>query len=452
MTRRVLSVLFAGCIIAQIAPAAIAQQAAQAGAADYVREEVKPSAETRGALYRPTKEPTPHVGIVLMHRTADFRNHIATRELARRGFLVLGMNSRFENDEGAVVWENLSLDVKAGVELVKKQPGITKVVLFAHSGGGSIMGCYQALAENGAAYSKGANKITQGTDALAGLPRADGVVFADAHMGIAVLTLRGLNAAVTDEDHPDQLDQGLDPTNPGVQVEDENGDYHFANDFKERYVAGQGNRMERLIERAKEQLAEAKRSGMANPGAEPFEIGGGRGLSPAELFPELLDRSHEPRRFLKNDGSIATQVAIRTLPQASAAAAAGGQRRGGRGGGQARRGARAMTLQSFLTANAVRAANSLDDIDWCSTNCTTPCAAAAISVPVLVTAMGAHTFIRDGEIIFDAAKSKDKEFIVIEGATHNMVPCTACEATPGQFGNVTKNHFDFVAKWINARF
>ena len=107
---------------------------------------------------------------------------------------------------------------------------------------------------------------------------------------------------------------------------------------------------------------------------------------------------------------------------------------------------------SFLTANSVRATNSVDGIDWCSTNSTTPCAAAAISVPTLVVAMGAHTFIRDGEVIFEAAKSKDKEFIVIEGATHDLVPSTASEATPGQFGNVTKNHFDYVAKWIKARF
>jgi hypothetical protein len=111
-----------------------------------------------------------------------------------------------------------------------------------------------------------------------------------------------------------------------------------------------------------------------------------------------------------------------------------------------------MTLQSFLTANSVRGKNSLEGIDWCSTNCTMPCAAATISVPVLVTAMGAHAFIRDGEIIFEAVKSKDKEMIVIEGATHDFVPCTACEETPGQYSNVTKNHFDYVAKWINARF
>jgi alpha-beta hydrolase superfamily lysophospholipase len=412
----------------------------------FAREEVKPSEQTRGILYKPTGQPAPHVGVVMMHRTADFRNHIAARELARRGFMSLGMNSRFEGDEAAVVWEDLMLDVKAGVELMRKQPGITKVVLFAHSGGGSIMACYQALAENGPAFAQGANKITQGTDKLANLPQADGVIFADAHLGIAVMTLRGLNAAVIDEDNPGELEQGLDPSNPGVQEEGPDGEMVLANDFKERYIVAQAERMDRLIERAQAALAEAKAAGVANPGAQPIEIGGGRGMTPAELYPNTLDRSEKPRQFLKNDGSIVTQIAVSTRPRASANAAAGGQRRGGGRGG------RRMTLQSFLTANAVRAANTLDGIDWCSTNSTTPCGAAAINVPVLVTAMGGHTFIRDGEIIFEATKSRDKEMIVIEGATHNFDPCTACEESPGQFSNVTKNHFDYVAKWITARF
>jgi len=70
----------------------------------------------------------------------------------------------------------------------------------------------------------------------------------------------------------------------------------------------------------------------------------------------------------------------------------------------------------------------------------------------LITAMGAHYFIRGSEIHFDAAASADKNFIVIEGATHGLTPCTACETTPGQYSNSQRNCFDYVARWINARF
>jgi hypothetical protein len=408
---------------------------------EFERDEVKPSAETRGTLYKPTGQPAPHIGVVMMHRTADFRNHIAAREFARRGFLSLGMNSRFEGDEGAVVWEDLMLDVKAGVELLKREPGITTVVLFAHSGGGSIMACYQALAENGPAFSQGENKIIQGTDRLANLPRADAVIFADAHLGIAINMLRNLNAAVTDEKTPGEIDQRLDPSNPDVQQRDADGETVWADDFKQRYIAGQAERMDRLIEQARSQLAAAKAAGVANPGAQAFEIAGGPGMTPAEMFPNTLDRSEKPRQFLKNDGTIVTEIAVQTRPRSSQTADGG-----------PRRGERQMTLQSFLTANAVRGRNSLDGIDWCSTNSATPCGAAAITVPVLVTAMGSHSFIRDGEIIFEATKSLDKEMIVIEGATHDFVPCIACEETPGQYSNVTKNHFDYAAKWITSRF
>src|SRR5262249_60519966 len=91
------------------------------------------------------------------------------------------MNTRYENNEAAVDFEKLPLDVKAGGDLLRRQPGITKVVLFAHSGGGPLMSFYQAVAENGPAYFKGANKLTQCADDLAGLISGDGIQFGTPH-------------------------------------------------------------------------------------------------------------------------------------------------------------------------------------------------------------------------------------------------------------------------------
>ena len=51
-----------------------------------------------------------------------------------------------------------------------------------------------------------------------------------------------------------------------------------------------------------------------------------------------------------------------------------------------------------------------------------------------------------------AVDASQSGFIVLEGATHGIRPCTACEKTPGQYANSVKNYFDYVAKWINARF
>ena len=40
----------------------------------------------------------------------------------------------------------------------------------------------------------------------------------------------------------------------------------------------------------------------------------------------------------------------------------------------------------------------------------------AFQYPVLIAAMGAHYFIRDNEIHYEVAASKDKDFVVIEGS------------------------------------
>ncbi len=41
---------------------------------------------------------------------------------------------------------------------------------------------------------------------------------------------------------------------------------------------------------------------------------------------------------------------------------------------------------------------------------------------------------------------------MIEGATHFFTPCAACEKTPGEYGNSMKNTFDYIARWIDARY
>src|SRR5205823_6122540 len=50
----------------------------------------------KGALYKPDPLlfPSPHVGVIAMHRNSNYLNHISTKELPARGFVVLGMNPR----------------------------------------------------------------------------------------------------------------------------------------------------------------------------------------------------------------------------------------------------------------------------------------------------------------------------------------------------------------------
>jgi len=115
-------------------------------------------------------------------------------------------------------------------------------------------------------------------------------------------------------------------------------------------------------------------------------------------------------------------------------------------------GTRLLTIRSFLSANATRATDSMDGIDWCSTNNSTVCAVRQISVPALVVTMGAHYFIRDGEVIYENAASTDKDYAMIEGAVHGGQPCVPCESFPGQYSNSVENRYDYMEQWLRARF
>src|SRR5262245_33456378 len=82
----------------------------------------------KGALYKPDAGLAPHVGILAIHRTSNFMGYLGCTELSKRGFLVLCMNPRFDNNEAAVRWEDIALDVLSGVNFLRQQPGITKVL------------------------------------------------------------------------------------------------------------------------------------------------------------------------------------------------------------------------------------------------------------------------------------------------------------------------------------
>jgi len=404
------------------------------------------------ALYRPDTGPAPHVAFLLAHRTANYLNHIGCRELSRRGFLVLCFNTRFQNNETQVRFEETALDVKAAVEFARRQPGITKVILFGHSGGGPLMSFYQAVAEKGPTYCQGPNRLVQCSDELRGLPRADAIVFADAHAGNPVQTLRSLNPSVT-------VESGKRHVDPALDLFDEkngynpNGPSHYSKAFQDRYFTAQARRMNELVDWALATQERMKRGDYpypdddivlipsgGNPGA-----GAGGDAKLATLDPSIasLMSTARPQKFHRNDGTIVMQVVK------SVSVAEPGMVRTNRAFDT---GTKIFTLKSFLSANAIRSTNANDAIDYCSSNNSTTCAVASISVPVLIAAMGAYQFIRDDEIIFDKSASKDKDYFVLEGAVHGFTPCTACETTPGQYSNSVKNLFDYIRDWTNKRF
>ena len=402
----------------------------------------------KATLWRPASG-TSSIGIVVMHRTSNFLNLGACSQMRDRGFVVLCMNTRFDNNESQVIFEETALDVKAGVNFLRQNtsgltPGITKIVLWGYSGGGPAMSFYQAVAESGVAFCRDPQKLVKcdnsGSTSLVGLPPADGIVFVDAHPGVGTIgMLRSNDPAVTNEKNPDKnLNTTLDPFDPKNGY-NPNGVSTYSKKFKQAYFEGQSARMNRLIDQALDIQQQIDAGTYPYTDDAPFTIGKSTSAKLFTLDTSILHSTEQPRALLKNDGTIdATHIveSVR-LPVPTNAETNETFNDGGR----------LLTVKSFLSTNAILSTNSIDGIDYCSSNDSTPCNVQQISVPVLFNAMGAYYFIRDNEIHYELAKSLDKEFIVIAGLVHGITPCNDCPGGP--YNNSQKNFYDYVAAWLN---
>jgi pimeloyl-ACP methyl ester carboxylesterase len=352
------------------------------------------------------------------------------------------MNPRSDNNEAAVNFENVALDIRQGIELLRRQPGIRKVILIGHSGGGPATTFYQAVAEKGVSYCNGPDKLTKCPDTLANLPKADGMLLLDAHPGNSVNSMRSLNPAVLDESDPGKIDPALDPFDPKNGF-NPNGQSVYSEEFMSRYFKAQAARMNRLIDKAIAMREDIRQGKGTTTDDAPFIVYRDRARL-MDFSMSVHPGTKEPRKLLKNDGTVVSEV-IRSVRVPVTANARIDKRLSG--------GTMFLTLTSFLSSNAIRAKDSIDDIDWCTSNNSTPCALKEISVPILIVAMGGHYFIRDNEIHYEVAASQDKDYLVVEGSVHVMTPCEACSKVTGQsYSNVTKNLYDYAARWADERF
>jgi hypothetical protein len=403
--------------------------------------------QAKGALYQPDSGPPPRTGIVVMHREANYMNNIACREFSRRGFMVLCMNSRFENNEALVDWELIPLDVAQGVNHLRNVQQMSKVILYGNSGGGVTMSFYQAVAENGPSVCQGPNKLVQCGDNLAGLPPADGIILSDGHPGNPILRLRSINPAINNEKRPEHLHSRLDPFDPSNGY-NAKGSSHYSDAFKDRYFKAQAERMNRLIDDALELLQGIEEGKHIYTDDAPFNIPKFDGARLLSLDPSIRHTTLFPQKLLKNDGSIVIQVIESIAPSRPELREANQTFSEG-----AREG---LTVRSFLSSNAIRANNSMDEqqIDLCSSNNSTPCMLQSVTVPLLAAANQAsfQNLIQEVEINYLYAKSPDKDFIVVEGATTGVTPCTNCPLPASAYSNVTRNFFDYAARWMDDRF
>lgn len=396
------------------------------------------------ARYMPDSGPAPHIAFLAAHRTGNTIGSSTCTELASRGFMAICFNTSFRNDNTGIQWEKLPYDVKAVMDYARSQPGIERVILLGHSGGSPMMSLYQAIAENGAEFCQRPDMLTtcEGED-YGELTLADAMVYPDAHPGNPVQSLRGLNPAIRIENGVKTIDPELDLFDPANGY-NPHGSSQYSDEFVSRYFAAQSARMNELIEEVQGIQARIAAGEYGLDDDDLIVIPGGNAVivhAAPQLVPEMITTKN-PTKLMRNDGTIVTQMfrSVMVADQnlgANAASLAGADIR---------------KLSTFMSSFAIRSNDSLIDIDYCSTINSTTCAVGAIEAPSLFLAMGGYKFIRDHEIMYQKSAAEDKDFVVIEGALHGYNACTRCESHPGQYGNSTRNTFDYIRDWTKARF
>jgi hypothetical protein len=265
------------------------------------------------------------------------------------------------------------------------------------------------------------------------------------------------------ENPPISAKPSLDPFSPANGFV-ENGASSYSPDFKARYSRAQADRMNDWIDQAllmKQRIAKGDWRFPDDDSVVLARAGGSvaGGGNEASLF--RMDTSVQcctlmPEKILKNDGSVITQMYTTVRLPNSAADYPGNL--------TFDTGTKNLTITSFLSANAIRATDALDfnRIDWCSSNNSVPCALQHISVPLLITAMGAYYFFPDGEKYYlYYASSRDKTFIIADGLVHGITPCLSNTSSPpaptpncfgGPYDNMSTNYWNYVFNWISTRF
>jgi hypothetical protein len=115
------------------------------------------------------------------------------------------------------------------------------------------------------------------------------------------------------------------------------------------------------------------------------------------------------------------------------------------------------SVRSFLSTYAIRSgpdyqvtADDVTGVDWQSTNTSLIANLGGVNAPLLALSMTGHYWLVTTELGFNASPSLDKTLAYVEGASHGLSTCKACETTPGEFGDTEKTLMDYVAQWLNS--
>ena len=266
-----------------------------------------------GAFYEPTDPgPKAQIAVFLMHSAGDYLTHSGCTELSKRGYRVLCANNSTSksgvSNDGVI--DRVMLDARAGIAWLRKQPGVTRIVLMGHSGGGTVASAYQLIAEGGAKACQGPEKIWKCPDTLNGMPAADGVMLLDSNWGLAEMTLLSIDPAVVDESDGTKLEPALDMYNPATGFTPTGTTSAPA--FRAKFLSAEGKRMNALIAAAQARLAAIQAGKGRFTDDEPFVVPGATLLSNNNRLlsqdVSLLAQTRRPHPIVHPDGSVTTAI------------------------------------------------------------------------------------------------------------------------------------------------
>ena len=393
---------------------------------------------TPGVLYQPVKPgPKSHIAVVVLHG-GDYLTFPTCFELSMRGYRVLCANPVPAGGDAALQ------SVKLAVNYARHYPGVDKVVLFGHSGGGVLMSTYQNIAENGVKICQDSDKLLKCPDSLAGLPPADGVILEDANWGF--MGLLSLDPAVVSYDTGMKIDPQYDLFNPANGFNPAGSDY--SPEFIHKFQSQVARRYMELVNAAEDRLAAIQAGKGRWADDEPFPIASGGSSVPSNKFfaqdVKLMSHTKNPFPLIHKDGSVTTEV-VHTVrvpenPKSNTQFLNGAGSNG--------------TVKSFLRS-AVRVSpdfsydeSSIHGVDYHSSYTNTVGNSEGIHVPILFIGNTGHWEYLVGESVYEHTASTDKSLAFMEGAFHSLNTCTPCEKVPGQYGDTIKPLFDYMDQWL----
>ena len=202
--------------------------------------------------------------VTVMHPRQDVTHHASVPYLLRSGYAVWTQGSRSPNNDLSLLHEQAIIDFAAG-QVLLRDIGFDHVVCLGHSGGATLAAfyCQQAGRTPGDRLSttpSGRPVSLADTE----MPLPDGCVFMAPHPGQGALLLRVIDPSVIDESDPLSVDPDLDPysTRPTASSPRPRR-REYDEEFVARYRRAQAARVERIDERARSWVAEARSANRA---------------------------------------------------------------------------------------------------------------------------------------------------------------------------------------------